>query len=187
MGSPRGAVLLVLILLAGYAITCSRVVFHDGGPPAFFLEDREGVSVVLGEGFPEPGLHQFSDGTSMGGVIEMTGMKISSTLTEDPRLNQALRSGEMIDILFADSQVVEIQRNWLPALQRMALGIPLHPDCMDFDDWQALSGIGPRLALRIEEDRQQNGEFGSLDGLKRVRGIGSRRIEAWRKFFSLSY
>jgi competence protein ComEA len=54
---------------------------------------------------------------------------------------------------------------------------------MNYDDWQALSGVGPRLAERIEVDRQQNGDFGSLDGLKRVRGIGPRSIEGWRNFF----
>lgn len=183
MRSPGGAVLLVLVLLAGYAVTYSRAVLHDGGPPAFFVESRQGIAVVLGDGFPAPGLHQYSDGISGKNVIEMTGLELAPGLEKDPRLHRPLHSGEFMDVLRVGSQVVEIKRIWLPALQRMALGIALHPDCMSFDDWQALSGIGPRLAQRIEEDRQQNGDFGSLDGLKRVRGIGSRRIEAWRKFF----
>jgi competence protein ComEA len=51
------------------------------------------------------------------------------------------------------------------------------------DDWQALPGIGPKLAERIEVDRQKNGEFASLEDLKRVSGIGKKRIEAWRIFF----
>ena len=183
MRSPRGAGLLVLVLLAGYAVFYSRAVLHDGGPPAFFVESRPEVAVVLGEGFPSPGLHQFSDGTSMEAVIKLAGLGLAPSLTEDPRIHLPLRPGEFMNILIAESQVVEIERNWLPALQRMALGIALHPDCMNHGDWQALSGVGPRLAQRIEDDRQQNGDFGSLDGLKRVRGIGPRSIEGWRKFF----
>lgn len=71
----------------------------------------------------------------------------------------------------------------MPASQRIVLGIPLHPDSMVGDDWQALPGIGPKLAERIEADRQKNGEFASLEDLKRVSGIGKKRIEAWRIFF----
>jgi competence protein ComEA len=119
----------------------------------------------------------------MEAVIKLAGLGLAPSLTGDPRIHLPLRPGEFMNILIAESQVVEFERNWLPALQRMALGIALHPDCMNYDDWQALSGVGPRLAQRIEDDRQQNGDFGSLDGLKRVRGIGPRSIEGWKKFF----
>ena len=37
----------------------------------------------------------------------------------------------------------------------------------------ALRGIGPSLAHRIVADRDSFGPFGSLEGLKRVRGIGN--------------
>jgi competence ComEA-like helix-hairpin-helix protein len=39
---------------------------------------------------------------------------------------------------------------------------------------QTLPGIGPALARRIIEDRQQHGPFRSLRDLERVRGIGPR-------------
>ena len=38
---------------------------------------------------------------------------------------------------------------------------------------EALRGIGPSLARRIVADRDSFGPFGSLEGLKRVRGVGS--------------
>jgi competence protein ComEA len=71
----------------------------------------------------------------------------------------------------------------MPAAQRMALRIPLHPDRMSAEDWEALAGIGPGLAKAIEMERQQNGDFGSLAGLQRVKGIGSKRLAAWENFF----
>lgn len=40
-----------------------------------------------------------------------------------------------------------------------------------------LPGIGPALAGRIVEDRQQNGPFATLDDLQRVHGIGPRTVE----------
>lgn len=37
----------------------------------------------------------------------------------------------------------------------------------------ALRGIGPSLAKRIVADRDSFGPFGSIEGLKRVRGVGN--------------
>lgn len=39
-------------------------------------------------------------------------------------------------------------------------------------DIEALPGIGPALAKRIVDDREQHGPFGSMQGLTRVKGIG---------------
>nr|WP_283775430.1 helix-hairpin-helix domain-containing protein [Desulfuromonas sp. CSMB_57] len=54
---------------------------------------------------------------------------------------------------------------------------------MTLRDWEALPGIGPKLAERIEEDRQKNGDFGVWSEVQRVKGIGPRRIEALEKYF----
>ena len=40
-----------------------------------------------------------------------------------------------------------------------------------------LPGIGPVIAERIVEYRQQKGGFGSLDELKQIKGIGDRLYE----------
>jgi competence protein ComEA len=63
------------------------------------------------------------------------------------------------------------------------MAIPLHPDRMNINDWTFLPGIGAALAERIENDRQENGDFGSLDALIRVKGIGKKRISNWIEFF----
>lgn len=78
---------------------------------------------------------------------------------------------------------MEIKRGFMSAGQRMTLGVRLHPDRMSLRDWQALPGIGPKLAERIEEDRQKNGDFGVWSEVRRVKGIGPRRIEALEKYF----
>lgn len=45
---------------------------------------------------------------------------------------------------------------------------------------ESLDGIGPALAGRILQYRQQHGGFRSLDELKEVSGIGDKRFEALR-------
>ncbi|BCR04104.1 competence protein ComEA [Desulfuromonas versatilis] len=180
---PRGTTALVLLLCFYLLLQSGRAVFHEENPPAFFVREGEGIWVLLGSGFPRPGLHQFYDGCTLAGAIEMTvpfgaGKEICGA---DPE--HILLPGEALEILALEEQVIEIELKWMPAEQRMALGIPLHPDRMVCTDWQALPGIGPKLAERIELERQSNGDFGALEGLRRVRGIGERRMEAWKKFF----
>ena len=72
----------------------------------------------------------------------------------------------------------------MPARQRLALGIPLHPDRMSREDWVALPGIGERMALRIEEDRQKYGDYGRLEALQRVKGIGPAKLKALEPYFA---
>lgn len=155
------------------------------GPPAFFVEKREKIEVLLGDDFPRPGIHQFSDGITPARVMEMTARELSPEAAGDPAMILPLRAGEALDVVRDGAQVTEIRRSWMPAAQRLALGIPLHPDRMSASDWEDLPGIGPKLARAIEMDRQQNGDFGSLEDLKRVRGIGPKRLAEWQGFFSV--
>lgn len=188
MPSPRGTFLLVALILAGITVVYSREFALDrDAPPAFFMENRQGIAVYFGGGFPVAGVHQFSDGVTPFDVILMTDYVFAPPKLESHHLMHPLEHGEALDILVSNKEVVEVKRFWMPAAQRMALGIPLHPDRMSGEDWEALQGIGPRLAQTIEEDRQRNGDFGSLERLERVKGIGRKRLAAWEKYFRGCY
>jgi competence ComEA-like helix-hairpin-helix protein len=47
-----------------------------------------------------------------------------------------------------------------------------------------LPGIGPALANRIVADRQSHGAFGTIAGLRRVRGVGAALLERLRGHLS---
>lgn len=184
MHSPRGTALLLVLLLAYFAVDCGRGFFlNREEPPAFFVAPPPGLAVLLGEGFPRPGIHQFPDGFTPLDVIKMTKLIPATAQAENPALRCPLQAGEALDIALVGTQVIEINRYWMPAPQRLTLGIPLHPDRMSREDWEALPGIGPKLAQVLDDDRQRNGVFGSLEGLERVKGVGPKRIEKWKKFF----
>ena len=53
-------------------------------------------------------------------------------------------------------------------------------------DFDALPGIGPRLAERIVEYRQSVGAFHSLDELRSVKGIGKRKFERIRPLLTVA-
>jgi len=116
-------------------------------------------------------------------VINVTDMAVDPLLLKDPCLERPLVTGSALDLVVEKGLIRDILVSWMPAAQRLALGIPLHPDRMERSDWEVLPGIGTAMALRIDLDRQENGEFGSVSGLLRVPGIGKRRLEAWSAFF----
>jgi competence protein ComEA len=182
--SKRGPLLFEVAVFAALACLLIRGALPAGGSPNFSAEPVTGLRIVLGDGFPEPGLHQYSDGMTIGGVIELT--RVASHAPElraDPLVDQRLGDGATLDIVENEGESHRLSTGWLPARQRLALGITLHPDRMSQEDWVSLPGIGEKLASQIEFDRQKYGDFGSLAALERVKGIGPAKLKALRPFF----
>ncbi len=184
MAPPRGMSLLLGLFLLLLGIQYGREVLPSKEePPVFSCSGQAPRWLALGNGFPQPGVHQLIDGETPRSVIEMAlGVNPLPSAFDD--LSDPLpETGTLIDLEMEGSEIVGFSRSWMPASQRLVLGIPLRPDAMSEADWMALPGVGPKLARRIEEDRQKNGDFAFLEDLERVSGIGPGRIRAWRKFF----
>lgn len=47
---------------------------------------------------------------------------------------------------------------------------------------ELLDGIGPKLAARIIADRDERGSFGSVESVRRVKGIGPKTVEKNRRW-----
>lgn len=154
------------------------------GESAAFLHYTSGAVLVRVTGdAPVPGVYRFSDGASVGGVINMTAPLLMGEVREREVLERKVHNGDVVHIGRRSGQPVEISMQKMKARERMALLIPLDPDSMDRDDWESLPGIGPALASRIASDRQKNGDFGSLEGLRRVSGIGDGTVGRIKKYF----
>ena len=183
MRYQAGTTLLVTVLLVGLGVEWSRPLLRKGEAlPAPAISPLP-QPILLGTAFPRPGVHQISDGETLRGVIQLTGLSLASDLTADPCLDAPLIPGQGFDGVLKGSVIVDVMPFWMPAGQRLALGLPLHPDLMMVADWEVLPGIGPVLARQIELNRQKYGDFGSLKGLQRVKGVGPKRIDGWRDYF----
>lgn len=184
MKRPGGTVLLVTVILSILMFRVSRVTLPARDEfPAFYINNPGFITIYLGSGFKNPGYHQIIDGTSVYDVIQMAGFHGTKTFMNSLEKKGPLRSGEGVAIRFSEGKIIEVRRFFVPAGQRITLGIPLHPDTMTSHDWQALPGIGPHLAERIMADRQKNGDFGNLEALIRVRGIGRGTVKRLSEFF----
>ncbi|VAX35628.1 hypothetical protein MNBD_PLANCTO02-3411 [hydrothermal vent metagenome] len=72
-------------------------------------------------------------------------------------------------------EVVEIDRQ-----QSQTLNYQLDLNSATWVELALLDGIGETLALRIIEDRKQQGPYHTIDDLQRVSGIGKKTIEKLR-------
>jgi competence ComEA-like helix-hairpin-helix protein len=62
---------------------------------------------------------------------------------------------------------------------------PLDVNRATRDELERLPGIGPGLAGRIVDARERRGPFGSVDELRRVRGIGHTTLERLRPLLAI--
>ncbi len=53
------------------------------------------------------------------------------------------------------------------------------------EDFEQLPGIGPSIAQRIVEYRDQNGKFTSIDELQEVKGIGEAKFENIKEYVTI--
>jgi competence protein ComEA len=103
---------------------------------------------------------------------------------ENSKTNAASGSGDMSEV---SSSPVALTANQ----PSMAVPKPPHKGLLDLnlateEDFDALPGIGPRLAERILEYRKSAGAFRSLDELRAVKGIGKKTFERIRPLVTVS-
>jgi competence ComEA-like helix-hairpin-helix protein len=63
---------------------------------------------------------------------------------------------------------------------------PVDLDVAGEQEIESLRYVGPALAKRIVADRDSLGPFGSIEGLKRVKGVGSSMVEKLRSAVTFS-
>lgn len=181
----RGAGLILLLFLGVGIFHYSRWVLpeREDLPAVLHLQPEKTIVGVM-DSRDRYALHQLSDGCTIIDVINLTERGLVRNYSFSGVDTQPLTAGELIKVIEIEGNSLSIERGWLSARHRMLLGIPLHPDTMTARDWEALPGIGPSLAQAIELDRQKNGSFGDFSSLKRVKGIGPKKLEAWKAYFT---
>lgn len=81
----------------------------------------------------------------------------------------------------------DVARQAALARQALELAQPLRPgERIDVDrasvpELERLPRVGPALARRIVDEREANGPFGSLEGLKRVPGLGPATLKGFER------
>ena len=104
--------------------------------------------------------------------------------SEDSKVDSASGSGDATGVSSSPIALMSDQLS-TAASKRSHKGL-LDLNRATEEDFDALPGIGPRLAERILEYRKSAGAFHSLDELRAVKGIGKKTFERIRPLVTVS-
>lgn len=62
---------------------------------------------------------------------------------------------------------------------------PLDLNKANTDELILVPGIGPATASKIVEFREKIGRFKSIDELKKIKGIGDKKVEKWKEYLTV--
>ncbi len=158
--------------------TGDDVAFLPGG-----ISRSEGATIRVSGNVVIPGLYHVPSHVLPETVIRLTNSSVRRSLFEGITPYPEINNGDALHFAVDGFQHVKIIKNCMNIKEKMILGIPLDLNTMSVADLIELPGIGVVTAENIVRDRQENGVFRTLEDLKRVPGIGPKKVKLLEPFF----
>jgi competence protein ComEA len=151
------------------AVTIVTVTPRPTAPPASIIVDVRGA-------VNKPGVYTLPLGSRVQDALTLAGDVTSSADTRPLNLARRLNDGEQIYVPLvgeATPTVVATPGRGVPSNAPTKIpGGKINLNTATLAELDTLPGIGPAIAQRIIDYRAQNGDFKTIDDLKKVRGIG---------------
>lgn len=173
---PRAQQFIILVLglfLVGLWAWRAGHIWPAHPPPT---SSQQKVFIEINGDLPRPGLHVFASAPTIQDVWEVAGGQ--GTV---PKARQSLSSGTKI--IVTPEQTVTLTRMSRSAL--LTLGLALDLNLASAEDLEAIPGIGPILAKRIVEFREEHGPFQDIGALLNIRGMAAGKLEKIRPYLEL--
>jgi competence protein ComEA len=173
-------------------VACAALLFvpiylksrtSQGSPAsaAFHVLSSSRILVKVSGDVRHPGIYEVPDNALASAVINMAGMSGGQELGKfDPTIT--LRNGSTVNVKRLADGSSQVTVGKIAVSERMILRIPLEIATMNEEDFDRLPGIGPALAKRIVEYRQNNGGILRLEDLAMIEGIGEKKYEMIRRY-----
>ncbi|MFD0572355.1 helix-hairpin-helix domain-containing protein [Kitasatospora gansuensis] len=145
----------------------------SGAPPG--LASGPTVVVDVAGKVRHPGLRTLPSGARVADALVLAGGPLPDTATDGLNLARVLTDGEQI--LVGAGAVAGAAPG--------ARAGPVSVNLATREQLDALPGVGPTLAQRILQHRQEHGPFRSLDQLRQISGIGDRKYAELRALLTL--
>ena len=142
-------------------------------------EEYKGDTIIVhitGE-VKEPGIKELPDEARIADAIEAAGGVTENADLDEVNLAFVLSDGQKIYITAGSGNNVIVEDK-VERGKKQKVNINEAKQ----EDFEQLPGIGPSIAKKIIEYREQNGKFTSIDELQEVKGIGEAKFENIKEY-----
>jgi competence protein ComEA len=94
-----------------------------------------------------------------------------------------LENGMALHVTVRPNGTLLLTKSRMPVSERLVMGVPLDINAMSEVDFDKVPGIGPKMAKRIAEYRQNNGGRMTVPDLLLIDGIGEKKYNRLLKYF----
>jgi competence protein ComEA len=131
-----------------------------------------------------PGIHFFERSPTLQEAIQTAGGLKEIPLPDSAPLSERLETGTLVTVE-REREEVTIKLGRMEARKLLVFAIPLDLNRVSAEDLCLIPGIGESLAREMIAYRQRRKGFRSLEDIKNVKGIGEKKWEELKPFFTV--
>ncbi len=143
------------------------------------ITGNDKITVYAGGAVSVPGLYTLPRGARLAALLDQAGLADTADIG-NLQMATELRDGEQVVV---PTQTV-VAESTSPAVQGSPVSTsatgPINVNTASEAELESLPGIGPSLAQRIVDYRNEHGPFASLDELANIQGISERMVDDFR-------
>ena len=185
----KNALYTLVGVTAGFALAglLLFVVRAPSGEPISLqpAPTKEPIAVHVVGAVPRPGLYEFAEGARVQDAIDAAGGLLTSANVDSINLAALLEDGQQLDIPYKEGEEPSAEDSGGGGDDLNLPGGTEEPtdtgggeneliniNTASLEELDSLPGIGPSIAQRIIDYRDQNGPFAAIEDILNVSGIG---------------
>ena len=132
-----------------------------------------------------PGIYTFNKIPTLSRAIQSAGGPTDDRPLSFSTSDETIDTGMRVELHPSNPQSAQLAITPMSSGKRLILGIPIQVNQAPFHDLAIVPGISDSLARRIVESRTSNGPFKTWSDLRRVKGIGPKKVTSLRSYLSV--
>ncbi len=171
---------LFIFFFIGFLSDC-RLFYSPEISDEFLYPSDNYYIEVIGD-VKNPGVYSYSGKPKISEVIAGAGGLRGNLSTLKEQFAGSINNGARLIIKTGTENVPRIWVGTMEPEKLVVLDIPININTLSQEGLMVIPGVGRGIAERIEEYRVNNGNFLVLDELRKIRGIGEKKLATIKRY-----